>query len=238
MSGSPPPARGAGRISAAPTPRRGRRTLPAAVTVLCAGAFALLAVLVSGRHGAPFPLDRDALDWSLRHRPGGWASAARAVTDTGTGVFPYACAVLTGLSAGRTARQRLGGAAGALAFLLAGQALRYGVMSALARPRPPVADWATSASAFSFPSGHATTSALMAGLLVWGVARRGRTVLTYALCALVVCWAVAVGLTRIYLGVHWATDVLGGWLFAGAWIGLCAVLIGPQSLKWRMHRPT
>ncbi|AXG82264.1 PAP2 family protein [Streptomyces paludis] len=203
------------------------RTPPAAVTVLCAGAFVLLAVLVTGRHGTPFPLDRDALDWSLRHRPDRWAGVARAVTDTGTGVFPYACAVLAGLLAARhgTRRQALGAAAGALAFLLAGQALRYGVMSALARPRPPVADWATHASAFSFPSGHASTSALMAGLLIWAVARRGRTAAVYALCALIACWAVAVGLTRIYLGVHWATDVLGGWLFAGAWIGLGAVLI-------------
>ncbi|MFD7899465.1 phosphatase PAP2 family protein [Streptomyces sp. NPDC059743] len=199
---------------------------PLGVTALLAAVFAALAVVVAGRNGAPFPVDRDALDWSVGHRPAEATAVARGITATGTGILPYLGAVAAGLLMGRGIRQRLVAAAGALAFLLAAQAVRYGVLYGVHRPRPPVADWATHASRYAFPSGHATTSALVAGLLVWAVLHRGgRRSPTYTLCALIVCWAVAVGLTRIYLGVHWATDVLGGWLYAGTWLGLGVALI-------------
>ncbi|MFD4856062.1 phosphatase PAP2 family protein [Streptomyces atratus] len=98
-------------------------------------------------------------------------------------------------------------------------------MELIARPRPPLGDWATHASGFAFPSGHATTSSLMAGLLLTalGLRTRGGTgprPLRTVVAALVVCWAAAVGLSRFLLGVHWVTDVLAGWLFATVWIGL------------------
>ncbi|MFF3753126.1 phosphatase PAP2 family protein [Streptomyces sp. NPDC002018] len=235
--------------------------------MLLAVAFALLTVVVTGRDGAPFPLDRDALDWSLGHRPSEALAVARGITATGTGALPYLCAVVAGLLAGRDVR-RLTAAAGALVFLLVVQAVRYGVLYAVGRPRPPVADWATHASRYAFPSGHATTSALVAGLLVWAVLRRsrapsrregcegdgghedrgsragredgrprGRGFLAYALCALIVCWAVAVGLSRVYLGVHWMTDVLGGWLYAGTWLGLGAALIPVERWLPPRDRP-
>ncbi|MDX3852428.1 phosphatase PAP2 family protein [Streptomyces sp. AK02-01A] len=209
----------------APRPHRTWRTPALVVAACCAALFAVLAVVVSGRHGAPFPLDESAHTWSVRHRPPVALAAARAVTSTGSGPIPYLCAVAAGLLAGRGVRQRLFTAAGTVAFLLVEQAARYGVMRAVGRPRPPMADWAAHASVFAFPSGHTTTSAVVAGLLIWAVTRRGRTVPAYLLSALLVCWAVAVGLSRVYLGVHWATDVLGGWLFAAAYLGFASVLL-------------
>lgn len=183
-------------------------------------AFGVLTMVVVGRHGVPFAPDHDLLSWSLGHRPAAAVAAARALTATGTGVVPYALMVVAGLLIGRTPRQRLTAAVLAAACLCAGQALRYGVMELVARTRPPRYDWRTPASGWSFPSGHTTTAALAAGLLVLAVyvrAPRGRT----PLCLAVGCWGAAVGLTRIFLGVHWLTDVVGGWLFALGWLCLC-----------------
>ncbi|MFF4359023.1 phosphatase PAP2 family protein [Streptomyces sp. NPDC001604] len=145
---------------------------------------------------------------------------ARGITATGTEPWPYVLVVIAGFLAGRTARERLRIAVVLLVVLVAGQLIRTALMELLARARPAPADWATHASGFAFPSGHATTSALTAGLLCWVMTRRARVDLARTTCTLAVCWAVAVGLTRVYLGVHWASDVIGGWLLAVAWLSL------------------
>ncbi|WEO93727.1 phosphatase PAP2 family protein [Streptomyces sp. FXJ1.172] len=187
-------------------------------------AFAALAAVLISDQGAPLYLDRALLHWSVGHRPPVAVAVARGLTDTGTGAVPYVLALLAAVIAGRTVRQRLLAALLGVVCLGAAQAVRYGVMDLVARARPPQYDWQTHASGWSFPSGHTTTSALTAGLLILAVgirAPRGRTVLA----ALVAVWGAAVGLTRVYLGVHWFTDVIGGWLFAAGWLALsvCAV---------------
>ena len=183
-------------------------------------ALAVLTMVVVGGDGAPLFLDRGLLSWSVGHRPEPAVALARAVTATGTGVVPYALVVLAGLFVGRSARQRTTAVLLGLGCLLAGQLTRGVIMTLTARPRPPHAYWETHASAWAFPSGHTTTSALTAGLLVLALrlrAPRGKG----ALCVAAGVWAVLVGLSRIYLGVHWFTDVVGGWLFAAGWLGLC-----------------
>ncbi|MEU9238692.1 phosphatase PAP2 family protein [Streptomyces sp. NPDC048385] len=183
-------------------------------------AFVVLALVVTGRHGAPLAPDRALLAWSLGHRPDMAVAVARGITATGTGIVPYALVVAAGLVVGRTRRQRLVAALLGAGCLALGQAARLAVMELVARPRPPRAGWQASASGWSFPSGHTTTAALAAGLVILAIrtrAPRGRT----PWCAAVACWGLAVGATRVFLGVHWCTDVIGGWLFAAGWLGLC-----------------
>lgn len=139
---------------------------------LFAALFLLLTGLITARHGAPYTLDQDVHQWAVDHRRPAVATLFRIVTSTGTGPFPYLCAAGAGWIAGHDARSRLLAAAGALGFLVTAQAVRYSVMHATARPRPPGTDWATHATGFAFPSGHTTTSALAAGLLACALSRK------------------------------------------------------------------
>lgn len=195
------------------------------VPILLAAAFGLLAWAVLARQGNPYPVDTRPLRWSVGHRPHGMATAARIVTHAGAAPFPYLAAALGGWAGGRAGRgtaTRLGPATAllAVAALVAAQIGRTLLMLALDRRRPPVADWAAHASGHSFPSGHTTSSAVAAGLLCWGLLRfRPGSAGRWAAAATVLV-AVAVGLTRVYLGVHWFTDVLGGWLYAGCCLAL------------------
>lgn len=204
--------------------RLGRPQLSAAAGALVA--LAVLVVLVTRRGGAAIFADQPLQDWSVGHRPALAVAIARAVTYTGTGPTPYVLAALAGLLALRdaTVRQRANAAATALACLVGGQVLRLALMTLIARPRPPVGQWATHASGWSFPSGHTTTAALSAGLLIGAVLVRTPR-FKIALVLLIGSWGVLVGLSRIYLGVHWSTDVLGGWLFGVSWLCLCAGLL-------------
>nr|BFD81044.1 phosphatase PAP2 family protein [Streptomyces sp. Xyl84] len=190
-------------------------------------AFTVIALVVVGGHGAPLRVDRTLLSWSAGHRPEVAVAVARALTATGTGAVPYLLVALAGALLGRTARQRTAAAAVCVACLALGQAARQGVMELISRPRPPRQDWATHATGWSFPSGHTTTSAVTAAVVILAVvlrAPRGRA----ALCLVTGCWGALVGLTRVYLGVHWFTDVVGGWLFAAGWFGVCLC----AAVKW------
>ena len=182
-------------------------------------AFGVLAGFAAGGDGGTLFGDRALHSWSLAHRPDVAVALARGLTATGTGVIPYLLAVVAGVVVGRTPRSRLLAAAFCVICLWSGQIARYGLMELTARSRPPRTDWATPASGWAFPSGHSTTAALTAGLLVVTVLvrapRGGRP-----LALVAGCWGALVGLTRVYLGVHWFTDVLGGWLFAAGWLAL------------------
>lgn len=206
---------------------RWRPARPAlSVAAACLVAFAVLAVLAARGGGSTVFADQRLQEWSLDHRPALAVAIARAVTYTGTGAIPYALAALAGLLALRhaTLRQRANAAGITLACLVGGQALRYGLMELVSRPRPPLGQWATHASGWSFPSGHTTTAAVTAGLLMGALLVRAPQFKT-VLVLLIGSWGALVGISRVYLGVHWFTDVLGGWLFSAFWLCLSAGLL-------------
>lgn len=112
------------------------------------------------------------------------------------------------------------------ALLLVGAAASGGVLSeslklGFARPRPDLAPHLAFVQSASFPSGHAMLSAViyltLGALLARAHADRRvkLLVLSYP-----VALVTLVGLSRIYLGVHWPTDVLAGWFIGASWAAL------------------
>lgn len=122
-----------------------------------------------------------------------------------------------------------------LGVALGGSVALDGLMKAFfERPRPQLA-WAHVPPDFSFPSGHSMDSVVFyfaLALLVWQIAGRAPG-LTAAVAALVL--VLLIGLSRIYLGYHYFTDVLGGYIAGALWlVVVVSAFSGPERLRaWR-----
>ncbi len=119
------------------------------------------------------------------------------------------------------------------AAALAG-ALIYLLKIVYTRPRPPLALRLIPEGGFSLPSGHALGSTVVLGVLAvvaWSLLRPGpvRTLVVAVAGVLVV----AAGASRVYLGVHWTTDVVDGWLVGGACVALAAAALALRNAPVR-----
>jgi membrane-associated phospholipid phosphatase len=131
-------------------------------------------------------------------------------------------------------RPRLG-----LAWLLAligGGLWVDGLKHVFDRPRPPYNAEFTTEYSYSFPSGHSASSAVAYGMLAYCLALHWRTRRQrIALCVGFGMLVLLIGFSRLYLGVHYLSDVLAGYALALAWVSLCVAVI--ELLRVRFNRP-
>lgn len=193
-------------------------------------AFGLILLGSEVAEGDTFALDKAILT-GLRHAgdlavpigPGWLRSAMVDFTSLGSAAV---LTLITGLAVGYLLAVRKFATASFVAASIAGGAILSGVIkAAFVRPRPEIVSHLVPVASPSFPSGHSMNAAIVYLTLAVLLARSepDRRVQTY-LIAIAVFLALLVGTTRVYLGVHWPSDVLAGWAVGAMWASACSLL--------------
>lgn len=195
---------------------------------LCFAAFLILSHWIDPED--PFSIDqhlilafRSAADVNIALGPSWLQEAVRDVTALGSSTllgFVYLVSLyfLTRSGYGRDAIF--------LALTVAGGQLLSNLLKFLvARPRPDILEPLMAVHSTSFPSSHAMMSAVLyltLAAVLAGIVQQSR--LKIGLFVIAFTITLSVGVTRLYLGVHWPSDVLGGWIAGGGWVLLCWIL--------------
>jgi membrane-associated phospholipid phosphatase len=186
----------------------------AVLTALAAGVYDAVAE-ADGIAG----LDRPALDAALAVRTPTANRIVTAYTHLGGPVWMPVLATIAAVALALAWRQWTPIALvaitglGSLLLTMIGKAV-------VGRSRPPLVDAvAPVETSFSFPSGHSLNSLALAGIVAYLLVRRQKTARARTFTIALTCvFALTMGLSRVYLGHHWLTDVLVAWALALAWL--------------------
>ena len=177
-----------------------------------------------------FGPDRSVWEWSVANRTDAWTRTMKIVTTLGDTVTLTLVAVLAtiALLVLRQARSAV--------LVGAGSLIAYGLMVGLkhliGRERPPAKARLLDIDTFSMPSGHAMMATIVYGLIAVAAYHSSSWVRAHRLVLLVApALAVSIGWSRVYLGVHWMTDVVTGWLLGVVFVA------SATYLAFRTDRP-
>jgi membrane-associated phospholipid phosphatase len=204
-------------------------TVALGLIFLAALGFGLVSDMVTSRTGL-YRWDAAAADWGARNATPTSTRVLGWLTWLGGTAVVLPLALLLG--ALEWLRRRRAAVLGLLLLVVIGQNLiTNGVKLLVQRERPPVPHLADS-SGFSFPSGHSAAAAATyaAVALVLGRGRPWRVKAMLAAGAAAVTAAVAA--SRVLLGVHWLTDVVGGVALGFGWFVVCAIAFGGALLHF------
>ena len=192
------------------------------MATLAVSLFVLVAyIVVLGRDPGPTPGDMTAIDVVEGLRAGWLTDISKVVTFLGSGVFTWGLSLVCG--AVLAARRRWAEVGVLLAAMTISTVGFHEIKAEVDRPRPEDGLVATSGSAF--PSGHATHSVLYLWLAVTIVLRlRPGMARTTAVVLTGLALTIVVGLSRVYLNVHYFSDVSGGWALGAACFSFCAMV--------------
>lgn len=179
-------------------------------------------------------VDRPIVAWLAAHREPVLTTVMRTVTMVGSPQVVTAVTILACAVAAWRARSGLPMVIAVLA--LAGLAISVAVAKVvIRRQRPPLSYAVMALDDYSYPSGHTIGITIAAGVCAWmlthWVIRSGTIRIAVWTTAVVITGGV--GFSRIYLGVHYPSDVIGGWLLGATWTG---VVIAYAVLREHVRR--
>lgn len=177
------------------------------------------------RTGIVGVIDRHIHDFFSRLTGPGWLRIGHAVTFFGNGFFLYVLAAVVILLL--LLQRRFRPALRYFLLLAAGFGTNALLKICFARPRPVGYDPSYVLKSYAYPSGHAFDSFIFYFLTLLMLSDRFSPCarrLAFLLFAVLIA---AIGFSRLILGVHWASDVTGGFLLGAAWIFLNPVLANP-----------
>lgn len=206
-----------------------------AVTLGGTYAFAKFAGHVtSGRTQA---FDDAVLRWIGEHRPLNLEPVMLEITFLGTGTVVLAVVAVSAMFLWLTRHQY--SAALLLISTVGGILLNNLLKVGFDRPRPQVFEWGSQALSSSFPSGHAMSAAVVYGTVAYLAARLQKRhlhrVFTLMAAFLLI---VLIAITRLYLGVHYPSDVLAGIIIGLAWASFCMATLEAIQVYARRREPS
>jgi undecaprenyl-diphosphatase len=206
------------------------------VLVAIAGTIGFAALAEVVREGYTQHFDTAVLRWLGAHHTPTLTTIMTEVTPLGTGVVVLTVVGITTAFLWHTEHKH---SARMLLAATAGNILLNNVLKLFFdRARPSVFEWETHAASSSFPSGHAMSATVVYGTVAYLLARlqkhrwaRAITLLLAVIMVALIC------LTRLYLGVHYPSDVLGGIIVGLAWSGFCMATLEASLALARRRAP-
>ena len=190
----------------------------AAIAVLGTWAFAEIAEEM--QEGTVQPFDEAVMQWASEHRISWLETLLIELTVLGDWVVVF---VVVGVAAlFLSLAHRRWSVILLLVANIGGIAISLALKQGFARPRPQFFDWGDPVITASFPSGHASNAAIAYGTIAYLIARlHPRRVVRYAIMIASALLITLVSLSRIYIGVHYPSDVVAGLMFGVAWAAFC-----------------
>jgi undecaprenyl-diphosphatase len=206
------------------------------VVIAIAGTLAFAELGEWVQKGVTQQFDVAVLEWMRQHHSPLLTQIATELTYLGTGSVVFMIVAVAALFLWHTEHKH---SARLLLAAVAGNIILNGMLKlAFHRPRPDVFEWQTTAVSSSFPSGHAMSATVCYGTVAYLVMRlqkhhwsrvltgTGAAVLILLICA-----------TRLYLGVHYPSDVIAGILVGLAWAGFCMATLEASLVIARRRAP-
>ena len=196
--------------------------------------FAALAEFV--REGYTQPFDNAVLRWLGAHHTPLLTTIMTEVTPLGTGIVVLTVVGITTAFLWHTEHKH---SARMLLAATAGNILLNNVLKLFFdRERPSIFEWGTHAASSSFPSGHAMSATVVYGTVAYLLARLQKHAWSRTITLLLaVIMIVLICLTRLYLGVHYPSDVLGGIVVGLGWSGFCMATLEASLALARRRAP-